>query len=72
MYKSLDGARQRREKLPHQKQHVRDNDVVGGEIETPIALVISGVSEEYTMSGKCASAHMRVRRRKERHTARRR
>jgi hypothetical protein len=24
-----------------------DDDVVGGEIETPIALVIGGVSEEY-------------------------
>jgi hypothetical protein len=28
-----------------------DDDVVGGEIETPIALVIDGVSEEYTTSG---------------------
>jgi hypothetical protein len=29
----------------------RDNDVVSGEIETLIAFVISGVSEEDTMSG---------------------
>jgi hypothetical protein len=29
----------------------RDDDVVGGEIETPIALVIGGVSEEYTTNG---------------------
>jgi hypothetical protein len=28
-----------------------DDDVVGGEIETPIAFVIGGVSEEYTTSG---------------------
>jgi hypothetical protein len=28
-----------------------DDDVVGGEIETLIALVIDGVSEEYTTSG---------------------
>jgi hypothetical protein len=69
-----------------------DDDVVDGEIETPIALVIDEVSEEYTTSGlgglvceqlvrrgwdikhnqKCVSAHMRVRRRKERHTGRRR
>jgi hypothetical protein len=70
-----------------------DNDVVGGEIETLIALVIGGgVSEEYTTSGpggavceqlgrkgwdskhsrKCASAHMRVQRCKERYTGRRR
>jgi hypothetical protein len=28
-----------------------DDDVVGGEIETLIALVIGDVSEEYTMSG---------------------
>jgi hypothetical protein len=28
-----------------------DNDVVGGEIETPIAFVIGGVSEENTSSG---------------------
>jgi hypothetical protein len=71
-----------------------DDDVVGGEIETLIALVIDGVSEEYTTSGpggggtvceqlmqrgwdskhsqKCASAYMRVRHCKERHTSRRR
>jgi hypothetical protein len=28
-----------------------DDDVVGGEIETPITFVISGVSEEDTTSG---------------------
>jgi hypothetical protein len=28
-----------------------DDDVVGGEIETTIALVINGVSKEYTTSG---------------------
>jgi hypothetical protein len=28
-----------------------DDDVVGGEIETPIALVIGGVSEEYKTIG---------------------
>jgi hypothetical protein len=28
-----------------------DDDVVGGEIETPIALMISGVSDEDTMGG---------------------
>jgi hypothetical protein len=28
-----------------------DDDVVGGEIETMIALVINGVSKEYTTSG---------------------
>jgi hypothetical protein len=32
-----------------------DNDVVAGEIETPIALVTSGVSDEYTMSELGAS-----------------
>jgi hypothetical protein len=32
-----------------------DDDVVGGEIETPIALVIGGISEEYTTSGPGAS-----------------
>jgi hypothetical protein len=29
----------------------RDDDVVGGEIETPVAFVIGGVSEENTSSG---------------------
>jgi hypothetical protein len=32
-----------------------DNDVIGGEIKTLIALVISEVSEEYTTSGLGAS-----------------
>jgi hypothetical protein len=32
-----------------------DDDIVGGEIETPIALVIGGISEEYTTSGPGAS-----------------
>jgi hypothetical protein len=67
-----------------------EDDVVGGEIETPIILVISGVSNKDSgwtggpicgqlvgrgwdskHSRKHASAHMRVRCRKERHTGKR-
>jgi hypothetical protein len=41
---------QQRERLHHQNNMLGDDDVVGGEIETLIALMIGGVSKEYTTS----------------------
>jgi hypothetical protein len=41
-------VRQRRENLPLKNNVLGDDNVVGGEIMTPIAFVISGVSEENT------------------------
>jgi hypothetical protein len=42
------------ENLPHKNSVSRDNNVVGGEIETLVAFVVSGVFKKNT-SGKLGS-----------------
>jgi hypothetical protein len=48
-------VRQRREDCLIKNNMLGDDDVVGREIETPIAFMVSGVSEEDTMSGPGAA-----------------
>jgi hypothetical protein len=44
-------VRERRRILPHKNNMLRNDNVVGGEIETPIAFVIREVSKENTSGG---------------------